>query len=159
MNESKEEGEELLEIFGQVADVSLELATALDQHGCDVTPAAAEVLAVWTEARPETRSAALLGAAWGSREQELGAEDVHATELHGFAREHSGDEDGFRLAWGDHDDPDLRAFLREVKGDADFPLHAQAGALAARLSSEEPASSLKTALTLLAPIRRAAPAE
>jgi hypothetical protein len=33
VNTDKEEGEELLEVFGQVADVSLELATALDQHG------------------------------------------------------------------------------------------------------------------------------
>jgi hypothetical protein len=152
----KEEGEELLEVFGQVADVSLELATALDKHGCDVTPAAAETLPVWTEARPETRAAVLLGAAWGSREQELDTEDGHAAELHGFAREHAGDEDGFRLAWGDRENTDLRAFLREVKGDADFPLHAQAGALAARL---DPATGLTTALTLLAPIRRAAPAE
>ncbi|HEX6341064.1 hypothetical protein [Umezawaea sp.] len=166
-----DEGEELLEVFGQVADVSLELAVALDEHGCDVARAAAdgELLAAWTGARPDARSAVLLATAWGSRDRELEATDDqpgrHAAELHGLAREHTGDADGFRLAWAHRGgggtsavDADLRTFLREVKGDEALPLHGGAGALASRLGSEdgEPLTGLRTALVLLAPVRRAA---
>jgi hypothetical protein len=156
------EGEELLEVFGQVADISLELAVALDEHGCDAALAAAdgEVLTAWTDALPEARSAVLLTAAWGSRDHDLDTADdgpdAHADELHAFARGHSGDADGFRLAWGRRDDADLRAFLREVKGTEDLPLHDEAGALATRLGTGDVNASLRTALVLLAPVRRAA---
>jgi hypothetical protein len=164
------EGDELLEVFGQMADVTLELAVALDEHDCDPASASAdgELLTAWTGALPTARAAALLNVAWGSREHDLDAGDDKpgscAAELHEHAREHTGDADGFRLAWGDGVEgasalaTDLRAYLREVKGVEDFPLHGRAGALASRLGSDsgEVVVGLKTALTLLAPVRRAA---
>ena len=172
-----EPGEVLLEVIGQTVDVVLELAVGLDRHGCHVAPAVAdaEPAAAWGGARPEARAAVLLTAAWGSREHDLEAPadgvGRYAAELHALARQHAGDPDGYRFAWGADLDPDapgpdadlaagLRAYLRHDRGTAELPFDRAAGALARRLGSdgEEPATGLGVALVLLAPVRRAAAA-
>ncbi|WNV88291.1 hypothetical protein [Umezawaea sp. Da 62-37] len=151
------DGEQLLEVFGQVADMSLDLAIALDQHDHDAlwTSTEDKLLRAWTGALPETRAAVLLTTAWGSRDHDLDTaddqSDLDANDLQTCAREHTGDPDGFRLAWG-RDFPGMTAFLRETKGEPAPPTHERAGALATRLAAD-PETSLRTALVLLAPVR------
>lgn len=89
-------------IMGEIALLSAQILGTLAEYHNDPAPAAtdADLRRAWADAEPETRAAMLLSHAWQTRTGTLpaSAEDaahLYATELHTYARDHTGDGAAF----------------------------------------------------------------
>jgi hypothetical protein len=131
----------ILGVAMQIPSVAFELNDALASCDNNVDQAARDedMLHVWTDAAPETRSALLLAAAWHARAADLAAGEstgaMYATDLHAYARSFTGDAEAFH-----------------GRGFPAMPLPGQAGALASSLGfdRDDVEISLETVLILQA---------
>lgn len=138
----------------QIADITTTLTEAVDHHTfLEDVVYHPEVTRAWRQAEPETRAAILLSLAWGSRGHGI---------YPGFLPDGT-DEHGWGLAETFHQ------YARDFTGTSEefhgprfpmMPLPGQAGALASSLAFDQDEddleTSLRAALLLLAPARKAA---
>lgn len=131
-----------LGIAMQVSQIVLDLRGTLDHYSRDVAQAAGdrELMDTWSGAAGESRSAVLLGLAWGSRGLPLRSDSVpavdYAAELHMYANQ-AGEEDSEAFHGAGFPAP---------------PLPGPAGILASSLGfdRDDVGVSLETALILMA---------